>query len=104
LLEKLKAVAYRATLNCGHCSVTHKLEDGGVRINRCAGGPFCSRWFLHKFRHTYAIRHLQDGIDIRTLQEWMGHRDLASTMVYLKGARNRDVQARINVGSLASFA
>ncbi|PYY08231.1 MAG: hypothetical protein DMG69_15505 [Acidobacteria bacterium] len=35
---------------------------------------------------TYATRHLQDGIDIRTLQQWMGHRDIASTMVYLKGA------------------
>ena len=57
-----------------------------------------------KLRHTFATRHLQDGIDIRTLQEWMGHRDLASTMVYLKGARNRDVQALINAGSLASFA
>jgi hypothetical protein len=51
-------------------------------------------------RHTYATRHLQDGIDIRTL----GHRDIASTMVYLKGVRNSDVQARINKGSLAAFA
>ena len=34
--------------------------------------------------HTYATRHLQDGIDVRTLQQWMGHRDIASTMVYLK--------------------
>lgn len=104
MLEKLKAVAYRAKLNCGHCSVTHRLEDGAVKINRCAEGPYCARWFLHKFRHTYATRHLQDGIDIRTLQQWMGHRDIASTMVYLKGVRNSDVQARINRGSLAAFA
>ena len=104
MLEKLKAVAYRAKLNCGHCSVTHKLEDDTVKINRCAEGPYCGRWFLHKFRHTYATRHLQDGIDIRTLQQWMGHRDIASTMVYLKGLRNSDVQARINKGSLAAFA
>jgi len=34
----------------------------------------------------------------------MGHRDIASTMVYLKGMRNRDVQARLNKGSLAAFA
>ena len=104
MLEKLKAVAYRAKLNCGHCKVTHKLDDGAVRINRCVEGPYCTRWFLHKFRHTYATRHLQDGIDIRTLQQWMGHRDIASTMVYLKGVRNKDIQARINKGSLASFA
>jgi integrase len=104
MLEKLKAVAYRGKLNCKHCVVSHKLEDGTVKINRCAEGPYCGRWFLHKFRHTYATRHLQDGIDIRTLQQWMGHRDIASTMVYLKGLRNSDVQARINKGSLAAFA
>ena len=104
MLEKLKTVAYRAKLNCGHCRVTHKLADGTVRVNRCSQGPYCTRWFLHKFRHTYATRHLQDGIDIRTLQQWMGHRDIASTMVYLKGLRNKDVQARINKGTLASFA
>ena len=104
MLEKLKAVAYRGKLNCKHCVVSHKLENGDVKINRCSAGAYCGRWFLHKFRHTYATRHLQDGIDIRTLQQWMGHRDIASTMVYLKGVRNSDVQARINKGSLAAFA
>jgi integrase len=104
MLEKLKAVAWRGKLNCGHCAVPQELKDGSTRINRCGEGPFCGRWFLHKFRHTYATRHLQDGIDIRTLQQWMGHRDIASTMVYLKGVRNSDIQVRINKGSLAAFA
>ena len=54
MLEKLKAVARRGKLNCGHCAISHKLKDGTVKINRCAEGPFCGRWFLHKFRHTYA--------------------------------------------------
>jgi site-specific recombinase XerD len=75
-----------------------------LKTNRCAEGPYCKRWFLHKFRHTYATRHLQDGIDIRTLQQWMGHHDIASTMVYLKGVRNSDIQVRLNKGSLAAFA
>ena len=104
MLEKLKAVAWRAKLNCGRDVLRHKLADGSVRTNRCADGPFCKRWFLHKFRHTYATRHLQDGIDIRTLQTWMGHRDIASTMVYLKGVRNKDIQNRLNKGSIAAFA
>ncbi len=104
MLEKLKAVAFRAKLNCGHCETVHVLSDGSRRVNRCAAGPFCSRWFLHKFRHTYATRHLQDGIDIRTLQQWMGHRDIASTMVYLKGVRNADIQQRLDKSSMASFA
>ena len=36
----------------------------------------------HSFA-TYATRHHQDGIDIRTVQQWMGHPDITSTMVYL---------------------
>jgi integrase/recombinase XerD len=104
MLEKLKAAARRGKLNCGHCAVEHKLSDGTVRINRCSAGPYCTRWFLHKFRHTYATRHLQDGIDIRTLQSWMGHRDITSTMVYLKGVRNADIHARLDKASLAVFA
>jgi integrase/recombinase XerD len=104
MLEKLKVVAWRGKLNCGHCVVKHELSDGEIKTNRCATGPYCSRYFLHKFRHTYATRHLQDGIDIRTLQGWMGHRDIASTMIYLKGVRNSDIQARLNKGSLAAFA
>jgi integrase len=104
MLEKLKAVVWRGKLNCGHCAVPHRLQDGTTKINHCAAGPYCGRWFLHKFRHTYATRHLQDGIDIRTLQQWMGHRDIASTMVYLKGVRNSDIQVRLNKGSLAVFA
>jgi integrase/recombinase XerD len=103
MLEKLKDVAWRAKLNCGRDAIRHKLADGSVRTNRCATGPYCRRWFLHKFRHTYATRHLQDGIDIRTLQTWMGHRDIASTMVYLKGVRNSDIQSRLNQGSIAAF-
>jgi hypothetical protein len=48
---------------------------------------------------------LQDHIcDIRTLQLWLGHNDLASTMVYLKAVRNKDVAARVNGSELAAFA
>jgi hypothetical protein len=66
MLEKLKAVAWRGKLNCRHCVIKHELSDGKIKTNHCANGPYCSRYFLHKFRHTYATRHLQDGIDIRT--------------------------------------
>ena len=39
MLEKLKAVAFRGELNCGHCAVSHKLEDGTVKINRWPKEP-----------------------------------------------------------------
>lgn len=57
-------------------------------------------WWLHKFRATFATWHLQGGVDIRTVQKWMGHTDLESTMRYLKPARNEQVREKVN----ATFA
>ena len=35
-----------------------------------------------QFRHTYATRHHQDGIDIRTVQQQVGHRDITSAIYW----------------------
>jgi integrase/recombinase XerD len=94
-IDVVKRVAYRAKLNCGQCVTKHG--------NKCAEGPYCQRFFLHKFRHTFATQHLRDGVDIRTLQGWMGHRDIQSTMVYLKGIHSKDALAKVNAGSLAAY-
>jgi integrase/recombinase XerD len=51
-----------------------------------AGIPESEVW-LHEFRATFATRSLWAGVDLRTVQEWMGHTDLASTLRYLKPNR-----------------
>jgi integrase len=53
-------------------------------------------FWLHKFRATFATRHLQGGVDLRTVQHWLGHSDMESTMRYLKPSRSQQTRDKVN--------
>jgi len=69
MLLKCKAVAERAGLNS-------------------------EKFDLKTFRSTYATRMLRSGFDVRTVQHWMGHKSLETTMRYLVPAS--DVHDRLD--------
>ena len=51
-----------------------------------------TEWHLHRFRDTAATRWLRAGIDVRTVQSWLGHESLATTQKYLEPSRETEKQ------------
>jgi integrase len=56
----------------------------------------CEGYTLHRFRRTYITTLLRSGIDLRTVQAYAGHKDLASTMRYLRPATGKEAKAKLN--------
>jgi integrase len=68
------------------------------RLKACArrAGLEEGEFYLHKFRATYATKSLRSGVDIRTVQDWLGHKDIESTMRYLQPARGEEARDYVN--------
>ncbi len=73
------------------CSRTRRAASLGLPSTapRCSSAssvlslaPGCVTSRFHDLRHTFGTRMAAAGVPMRTLQEWMGHRDFATTLVY----------------------
>jgi integrase/recombinase XerC len=47
---------------------------------------------VHSLRHTFATHHIQLGTDLVTVQEFLGHRSLDTTRLYIGLAKKRQAQ------------
>ncbi|MBV9760285.1 MAG: site-specific integrase [Acidobacteriaceae bacterium] len=75
-------------------------------LDRCKeiaerAGLDSKKFDLKTFRSTYATRMLRAGFDVRTVQHWMGHRSLETTMRYLVPAT--EVHERLQKLQIASI-
>jgi integrase/recombinase XerD len=98
MLHKLKQIALRAGLNCGRCETTYQKKPAS-----CADKPVCALWTLHKFRHTYATTQIQDGFDIVTVQHLLGHKDIETTMRYLRMVQGVNLRKKMDNAAIATM-
>jgi len=62
-----------------------------------------SQYSPHKLRHTAATLMLQNGVDVRTLQEVLGHENLNTTQIYTHIA-NTGLKSAASANPLAHFS
>src|SRR5882724_11152091 len=101
LITSLKAWKAKAEKFCGlvfptaGCSPKLNFLDDLKAVVERANLDKENFW-LHKFRATFATWHLWNSVDLRTVQMWLGHSDMESTMRYLKPSRSQAVRDRVD--------
>ena len=70
-----------------HTHITKKTVQK-ILENSCKKSGIKEHYNIHQLRHSYATHSLEAGVDIRKIQEALGHSSPKTTMIYTKVTKN----------------
>jgi len=82
--------------------ISREMVHSMVKTNLLRAGLDPTQYSAHKLRHTAATLMLQNGVDVRTLQEVLGHEHLNTTQIYTH-VDNSELRIAAAANPLADF-
>jgi len=82
--------------------ISREMVHSMVKTNLLRAGLDRTQYSAHKLRHTAATLMLQNGVDVRTLQEVLGHEHLNTTQIYTH-VDNSELRVAAAANPLAHF-
>jgi integrase len=93
LVEELLALGKGLLFPGKHSKVEqHMLRE----IQQAVKGSDVQKVKMHRFRDTFAVNKLRDGVDVRTLQRWLGHETVEQVMEYCAWLDSQSEAARMH--------
>lgn len=90
LLRDLPRKSSFVFVNTSGTPLRHNLIRDLRRALMYAGVERPSEVNLHSFRHTWISRALENGIDLRSVMAYAGHRNISTTERYLHGSNDKE--------------
>jgi len=96
--EKALFIHFRAKKGVEGRLIPRSIERIVKKYAILAGVPIFTT--PHTLRHSYATDLLNQGVDLRTIQEFLGHRSITSTQIYthVTNKRLRDIHRQFHSG------
>lgn len=96
--EKSLFINYRARTDADSRLTPRSIQRIIKKYSILAGIPTSTT--PHTIRHSYATDLLEQGVDLRTIQEFLGHKNIVTTQVYthVTNKRLRDVHRKYHSG------
>lgn len=96
--EKALFINYKNKKGTSRRLTARSIEKSIKKYAIKAGVPLMTT--PHVLRHSFATDLLEQGVDLRTLQEFLGHKSLAATQIYthVTSKRLRDIHRKFHSG------